>query len=675
MTRARTPPLMTRERNRQKLEALQADRDRSPAGQSSSNLQRGGFWHAPHAPAGPPQPANSGQLTDFYFQMPQKSQLPQRQAQEAAKPQQQMQELPAARGAWYQEPVAFAPEAHSVPPHQEPQEFQTVLSPETESPSTVPQALSEGSALSISSQGCSSPRVFPRPAPDSWAKAVLAEHDFNSPSRRRSDRFRPDGEENIPLTENVAQAERSLTLDSPVRSSLSRASEISTDGLQSACSSKVAQMCSLWERRSMSSAVAKPSGQKVRASGRQTVCQRNTLHFLRRQKEERQKTIVLNACCVAKLKSFMGDATWDVGFSSPGSDVGSPLGSTTRNSHDEAESPGTEVSKTCRLHERMLGLMRSRLRMVDEFSASGGQAVSNAASDLVPCESSRSRSLGARGSFVKEGFVFRPQPEEEAEDSMQKNFEEEAVNNSRLSLPEPETEKQPLQECRFAFGFDDEPPEADANTAEPSCLSDPTSQPDGEAEAEDAEEAEEAEDAQEAEEVDEASEESDLESGSLHAVEAADDSFELVDRPKAGEEGMPRGETFLYLFEQSELQRMVSITVPPGMGPDRTVTFMLENKKHDVRIPEGYHIGQQVLVQVPKRPPLERNPSVAWCRGHANFPDRANILEPLKHNSRADRNCQLDDPEFVHRRYLYSLLRGSSMSPLLSVVDEVDEER
>lgn len=255
--------------------------------------------------------------------------------------------------------------------------------------------------------------------------------------------------------------------------------------------------------------------------------------------------------------------------------------------------------------------------------------------------------------------ISGPQPEEEAEESLlQKNFDtDEAVNNSRLSLPEPEIERQP-HECRFVFPKEDldlegEPVEAD-DTAEPSCLT----ESDGEEPA-DAEE----------------EEPSDGFSLDVAGEPALDDSFELADRPKPGEEGMPRGSTMLYLFEQNELNRHVHITVPEGMGPERVVSFVLENKKHDVQIPEGFLVGQQVLVQVPKRPPLERNPTIAWCRGHANFPDRVNILEPLKHNSRADSNAKLDHPEFVHRRWLYSLLRGSSMSPLLAMVEEGGEER
>merc|ERR1712048_725618 len=103
------------------------------------------------------------------------------------------------------------------------------------------------------------------------------------------------------------------------------------------------------------------------------------------------------------------------------------------------------------------------------------------------------------------------------------------------------------------------------------------------------------------------------------------------------------------------------------------VSFMYENKKHDVHIPEGYAVGQEVPILVPKRPPLERNPAQAWCRGHSGFLDRMNIIEPLKHSSRLSQPCSLDDPEFRQRRYLYSLLHGTNMNPLLPFTPEEEE--
>lgn len=137
---------------------------------------------------------------------------------------------------------------------------------------------------------------------------------------------------------------------------------------------------------------------------------------------------------------------------------------------------------------------------------------------------------------------------------------------------------------------------------------------------------------------------------------------------------MPRVDTILHALEQCELQRQVMVVVPEGMGENRMVSFYYENRKHDVVIPEGYEVGQEVPILVPKRPPLERNPASAVCRGHQNFLDRMNIVEPLKHSSRVVGNCSLDDPEFRHRHYLYSLLRGGNMNPLLPFTPEEDEE-
>jgi len=153
----------------------------------------------------------------------------------------------------------------------------------------------------------------------------------------------------------------------------------------------------------------------------------------------------------------------------------------------------------------------------------------------------------------------------------------------------------------------------------------------------------------------------------------ADSSFDATGLPRAGEEGMPRQETYLHFLEQNELQRHVMVVVPEGMSENRLVSFMYENKKHDVVIPEGYEIGQEVPIIVPRRPPLERSATQAWCRGHHTFPDRANIVEPLRHCSRVTGGCSLEDPEFKHRHYLYSLLRGTNMHPLLPYMPEEDE--
>jgi len=157
----------------------------------------------------------------------------------------------------------------------------------------------------------------------------------------------------------------------------------------------------------------------------------------------------------------------------------------------------------------------------------------------------------------------------------------------------------------------------------------------------------------------------------LGAESQFDDGANL---PRPGDEGMPRCKTFLYQFELNELQKQVLLVVPEGIAENRMVSFMFENKKHDVQIPEGFSVGQEVPILVPKRPPLERNQAQAWCRGHQNYPDRLTLTEPLKHSSRLGRPCSLNDPEFKHRWHLYCCLRGTNMNPLLPFTPEEPEE-
>jgi len=154
----------------------------------------------------------------------------------------------------------------------------------------------------------------------------------------------------------------------------------------------------------------------------------------------------------------------------------------------------------------------------------------------------------------------------------------------------------------------------------------------------------------------------------------AESQFEDANLPRPGDEGMPRCKTFLHQFELNELQKQVLLVVPEGIAENRMVSFMFENKKHDVQIPEGFSVGQEVPILVPKRPPLERNQAQAWCRGHQNWTDRLTLTEPLKHSSRLGGNCTLNDPEFKHRWHLYCCLRGTSMNPLLPFTPEEPEE-
>jgi len=156
-----------------------------------------------------------------------------------------------------------------------------------------------------------------------------------------------------------------------------------------------------------------------------------------------------------------------------------------------------------------------------------------------------------------------------------------------------------------------------------------------------------------------------------------DESFEEeTDCPQACQEGMPRSETLLYSIEQGELNRPVVLTVPEGMDSTRQVTFLFEEQLMRVTIPDGYEAGQQVTIYVPtgKRPPLEKNPIQAWHRGHHNWQDRHQVMEPLRHCCRVSSDISLDHPEYKTRYQLYAMLRGKSMSPLLPEMPEGNED-
>eukprot|EP00930_Biecheleria_cincta_P059220 TRINITY_DN4497_c0_g1_i1.p1 TRINITY_DN4497_c0_g1~~TRINITY_DN4497_c0_g1_i1.p1 ORF type:complete len:1107 (+),score=231.75 TRINITY_DN4497_c0_g1_i1:132-3452(+) len=156
-----------------------------------------------------------------------------------------------------------------------------------------------------------------------------------------------------------------------------------------------------------------------------------------------------------------------------------------------------------------------------------------------------------------------------------------------------------------------------------------------------------------------------------------DESFEEeAECPQACQEGMPRNETLLHSIEQSELNRPVVLHVPEGMDSTRQVTFLFEEQLMRVTIPDSYEAGQQVTIYVPtgKRPPLEKNPIQAWHRGHHNWQDRHQVMEPLRHCCRVSSDISLDHPEYKTRYQLYGMLRGKSMSPLLPEMPEGNED-
>jgi len=151
-----------------------------------------------------------------------------------------------------------------------------------------------------------------------------------------------------------------------------------------------------------------------------------------------------------------------------------------------------------------------------------------------------------------------------------------------------------------------------------------------------------------------------------------------ADRPQAGQEGMPHTQTFLHLFEQSELHRSMTLIVPEGMDQTRMVVFNYEGEQMRVTIPEGYDIGQKVQISVPtgKRPPLEPSALTAWHRGHHNYPVRQTVVEPLRHCcriSQAEDGRLLEHQEYKQRYQMYIMLQGKSMSPLLPDTPEGDE--
>lgn len=157
--------------------------------------------------------------------------------------------------------------------------------------------------------------------------------------------------------------------------------------------------------------------------------------------------------------------------------------------------------------------------------------------------------------------------------------------------------------------------------------------------------------------------------------ESLDSSF-VASCAQATQEGMPRIETYLYQMECEEMYRPITLIVPEGMDASRKVSFSLENTQMTTTIPEGYNIGDQVQVMVPrKRAPLERNAVQAWHRGHQSFLDRNAVMDPLKHCCRVvNEEDLLNHPEYKSRYNLYMMLNGKSMSPLLPHMPEGNED-
>jgi hypothetical protein len=142
---------------------------------------------------------------------------------------------------------------------------------------------------------------------------------------------------------------------------------------------------------------------------------------------------------------------------------------------------------------------------------------------------------------------------------------------------------------------------------------------------------------------------------------------------RAGEDGMPRHETMLQYIEQTTMRSELQIVVPEGMGKERKVTFTYENKSHEVEVPEGYEVGQQVLITLSHRPFLERTTSQGARRGHLapEFADKWSITDSLRHSLRTDADhSTLQAEEFRQRYACYGLLRGKAGTPLLPFTEE-----
>merc|ERR1712166_5476 len=136
---------------------------------------------------------------------------------------------------------------------------------------------------------------------------------------------------------------------------------------------------------------------------------------------------------------------------------------------------------------------------------------------------------------------------------------------------------------------------------------------------------------------------------------SSDDSS-LAYAPRACEDGMQRSDALLPQLIQFEMNRELRIIVPDGMDAET----------------------REVPITISKRPALEPNQRILQCRGMSNnTTDRCSIVDSLRHSARPvepeSRDC-LNSQEFKHRQFLYSLLRGNAMHPLLPWTPEEDSD-
>jgi hypothetical protein len=142
--------------------------------------------------------------------------------------------------------------------------------------------------------------------------------------------------------------------------------------------------------------------------------------------------------------------------------------------------------------------------------------------------------------------------------------------------------------------------------------------------------------------------------------------------PRPGEESLHRRDTVLGRLEQNEMAQTITITVPEGMGEERRVSFNWENKQMEVVVPADYDVGSQLPIIVPKKPPLEKNRTVAQVRDHAHLPDYVSVWSVVRHPPQKSSNSFGCD-EIRGRLQQYKQLGGKNMTPLLPFTPEQEE--
>lgn len=155
----------------------------------------------------------------------------------------------------------------------------------------------------------------------------------------------------------------------------------------------------------------------------------------------------------------------------------------------------------------------------------------------------------------------------------------------------------------------------------------------------------------------------------------SDDSF-IAAAPRPCEDGMQRSDALLPRLQQQEMNRELRIIVPDGMDAEtRQVSFTFENKSHTVIIPDHFEVGTEVPITISKRPALEHNQRILQYRGIQNTQDRCSIVDSLRHGARpaGDETNLINSVEMRNRQYLYTLLRGNAMHPLLPWTPEEDD--